>query len=292
MNYTIQSSELSVDVNLTGIELSSIKSKTTGLEYIWQGDSTIWSGQAPVLFPIIGALKDGFTFIDSQKYFMPKHGIIRHSEKPVLKSRTDNSLLFSVKWDEESLKIYPFKFELEIEFTLNGKALEVSHRITNHGEETMLYSLGGHPAFNCPVLDGEKYEDYIIEFEQAETDSTWMVEPSGLIGLEQRLVLDNVTSLPLHSHLFEDDALIFKHLKSREVVLKHKDKGAVLSVKFDDFDYLGIWAKPGASFVCIEPWLGIADSADSNHKFEEKEGIMKLGVKESEVKTYTITIID
>lgn len=291
MNFTLQSADLSVEVNSIGMEISSIKSKTTNLEYLWQGNPAIWNGQAPVLFPIIGALKDGFTIIDGKKYEMPKHGIVRHSDKPFLKDQTANSLLFSLKWDEESLQHYPYKFELEIKFSLNGKSLEVSHKITNHGDETMLYSLGAHPAFNCPLLEDEAYDDYLLEFATAETDSTWIVEDTGLIGLDQKLVLENTETLPLQPHMFDDDALIFKQLKSREVTLKHKDRGAILAVNFEDFNYLGIWAKPEAPFVCIEPWLGIGDSSDSKQKFAEKEGIMTLEAQRSDVKTYTIKIL-
>jgi len=292
MNFTLQSADLSVEVNPIGMEISSIKSKTTDLEYLWQGNPAVWNGQAPVLFPIVGSLKDGFTIIDGKKYEMPKHGILRHSEKPLLKAQTANSVIFSLKWDEESLQHYPFKFEFEIKFTLKGKMLEVSHKITNHGNETMLYLLGGHPAFNCPLRAGEVYEDYLLEFSKAETDSTWIVEDTGLIGLQQKLVLDNTAILPLHPHMFANDALIFKQLDSREVTLKHKDRGTILSVNFEDFDYLGIWAKPEAPFVCIEPWLGIGDSSDSNHHFEEKDGILKLEAQKSEAKKYSITILE
>lgn len=290
MNFTLQSADLSVEVNPIGIELSSVKSLTTGLEYIWQGNPAVWSGQAPVLFPIIGALKEGFTRIEGKKYAMPRHGIVRNSSKPILKHQTTDSLLFGLTWDEDSLTIYPYKFELEIEFKLTDKKLEVIHKITNHGKETMLYSIGAHPAFNCPIQEGHGYEEYYLEFSELETDSTWEVEPSGLIGFDQTLVLNNTKKLPLHRHLFDEDALIFKHLKSREVTLKHIESGPILSVSFDDFDYLGIWAKPGAPFVCVEPWLGIGDSTDSNQNFEEKEGILKLGAEESVIKSYSISI--
>ncbi|REG94286.1 aldose 1-epimerase family protein [Algoriphagus antarcticus] len=291
MNLTLQSAELTVEINPIGMELSSIKSKSTGLEYIWQGDPAVWNSQAPVLFPIIGALKNGYSLINGNKYEMPKHGLVRNSHKPRLIEQTDTSLTFRLTWDEESLKNYPFKFQLDMIFTLVGKTLTIEHHVSNLSEETMLYSLGGHPAFNCPLRDGEVYEDYLLEFAQKETDSTWIVEDTGLIGLNQRLMLDNTAILPLHTHLFDNDALIFKQLKSREVTFKHKDRGAILSVNFEDFDYLGIWAKPGAPFVCIEPWLGIGDSSDSNHHFEEKDGILKLEAKESEAKKYSITIL-
>lgn len=292
MNFTLQSADLSVGINLKGMELSSIKSKTTGTEYMWQADPEIWNGQAPVLFPIIGALKEGYTLIDGKEYQMPKHGLVRNSRKPQLIDQTENSLLLRLTWDEESLKKYPFKFQLDIHFTLDKKTLKVEHKIFNLDDMSMFYSIGAHPAFACPLHQGEVYEDYFLEFAQDEFDATWEVEESGLIGLGQKPVLDHTRILPLHSHLFDADALIFKQLISREVKLKHKSKGAVLSMNFDDFDYLGIWAKPGAPFVCIEPWLGIGDSSDSNHKFEEKDGMLKLETQQTDVKTYSITILE
>jgi len=290
MIYTIKSPALTVEVNSIGIELSSIKSNTSDLEYIWQGDPTIWNGQAPVLFPIIGVLKHGFMTYQKQNYRMPKHGLVRYSTQAILKERSESSLLFSFSWDEESLQQYPFKFELEVQFTLTDKTIQITHRVKNKGDETMLYSLGAHPGFNCPVKGGESYEEYFLQFPEKETDSTCLVENTGLIGLEKKPVLENSSVLPLNRHLFDNDALIFKHLKSRAVTLCHKEKGAILSVNFHDFDYLGIWAKPGAPFLCIEPWLGIGDSVNSNQKFEEKEGIIRLNSGQIDVKTYTITI--
>lgn len=150
MTHKLVSSELSIEVNETGMELSSIKLNHTGTEYIWQADPTIWKGQAPVLFPIIGALKEGYTLINGQKYEMPKHGLVRNSTKPKLVEKTETSLKFRFTWDQETLQNYPFKFELDLEFTLEGKALTIEHIITNLGNEVMPYSIGAHPAFTCP----------------------------------------------------------------------------------------------------------------------------------------------
>lgn len=290
MTHKLVSSDLSIEVNEIGMELCSIKSNLSQTEYIWQADPTIWKGSAPVLFPIIGALKNGYTLINGKEYSMPKHGLVRNSTKPKLIEKSESSLKFRLTWDHESLQNYPFKFELDMVFRLEGKTLTIEHIVTNLGNEIMPYSIGAHPAFNCPLVGGEEYEDYSLEFEQKETDFTWMVEPNGLIGLDQKLVLDNTKTLPLNKHLFDDDALIFKGLKSREVKLCHKSKGAILSVKFDDFDYLGIWAKPGAPFVCIEPWLGIGDSSDSNQNFTEKEGLLFVEPNQGETKSYSITV--
>jgi galactose mutarotase-like enzyme len=244
------------------------------------------------LFPIIGALKNGQLNYQGKFFELPKHGLVRNSVKPKLIESGTDFLRFGMAWDAETLEIYPFKFSLEITFLLDGKSLQIQHWITNSADESMLYSIGGHPAFNCPLRANENYEDYYLEFEEEETAATWLIDQSGLISLEQKPILDHTKNLPLHSHLFDYDALIFKNLKSSSVKLVHQTKGPVLAVDFEDFNYLGIWAKPAAPFVCIEPWLGIADSVDSSQNFEEKEGILKLASGQSYQKIYSISILE
>lgn len=290
MIYSIESPSHKISIKKTGIELCSILSKETGTEYIWQGDPDIWGSHAPVLFPIIGALRDGKIFYKDNAYSIPKHGLVRHSDKAKLLDQTDSSLRLSLTWDEESLRLYPFKFGIEITFSITENTLQITHLITNYGEEVMFYSVGGHPAFNCPINKAESYEDYYLEFEHEETDATWLLDSNGLTTGETTAFLKNTKILPLHKRLFDNDALIFKNLNSRRVHLKSTLSGEVLSVSFDDFDYLGIWAKPGAPFVCIEPWLGITDRIDSNQKFELKEGLIRLEPNQSESKSYAITI--
>jgi galactose mutarotase-like enzyme len=292
MKYSIESADLWVEVNSIGMELSSIRSKHSNQEYLWQGNPAFWTGQAPVLFPIIGALKNGQLNYQGKFFELPKHGLVRNSVKPKLIESGTDFLRFGMAWDAETLEIYPFKFSLEITFLLDGKSLQIQHWITNSADESMLYSIGGHPAFNCPLRANENYEDYYLEFEEEETAATWLIDQSGLISLEQKPILDHTKNLPLHSHLFDYDALIFKNLKSSSVKLVHQTKGPVLAVDFEDFNYLGIWAKPAAPFVCIEPWLGIADSVDSSQNFEEKEGILKLASGQSYQKIYSISILE
>lgn len=290
MNYFLQTPTLSIQVTKRGIELCSVKSVANRKEYIWQAHPNIWGSHAPVLFPIIGALKDGEMTYKENNYTIPKHGLIRNSDKVILLEKTENSLRFNLTWDEDTLELYPFKFEIEITYKVIGYTIQVSHLITNHGDEPMLYSVGGHPAFNCPFYDGESYEDYFLEFEKKETISTWLLNSNGLTTGETKPVLENTNTLPLHSKLFDHDALIFKNLKSRKVFLKSNISGEVLSMEFEDFDYLGIWAKPNAPFVCIEPWLGITDSINSDQNFINKEGLLKLKPKQSVRKTYSMTI--
>lgn len=290
MTYKISSKSLSAGINKTGIELCSIKSKATGKEYMWQGNPEIWGSHAPVLFPIVGELKNGEYYFEGKKYSLPRHGLVRYSNKPRLIEQTDTRLKFSIKWDQETLQIYPFKFELEVTFSIVGNTIQITHFITNHDDKVMFYSIGAHPGFNCPFYEDESYEDYFLEFEKPETDSTWMLDSNGLVtGVTKPMLLDTRT-LPLHKNLFDKDALIFKNLKSNSVRLVSKKSGPVLSVSFEDFNYLGIWAKPHASFVCIEPWNGVADPSDFDQQLINKEGIQPLEPKQTEQKTYSITI--
>lgn len=290
MNYSLNTQNLSIEVTKTGIELCSIKSKKSGQEYMWQGDPAIWGSHAPVLFPIIGALKNGECFYEGTSYRIPKHGLIRNSNKVELVEQTEHSLRFRLIWDVESLKLYPFKFEIEVTYTIEENTIYVSHQITNQDEKTMLYSVGGHPAFNCPINENEKYEDYYLEFEEAETDATWLLDSDGLVTDTTVPMIEQSNRLELHKNLFDNDALIFKNLKSRKVSLKSSVSGSVLTMSYDDFDFLGIWAKPGAPFVCIEPWLGITDHTNSNQDFVTKERLLQLEPDKSTTKTYSITI--
>ncbi|MBN3519102.1 aldose 1-epimerase family protein [Algoriphagus lutimaris] len=292
MLFTIESDLLIVKINSKGMELSSIHSKTTKLEYLWQGDPQYWTGQAPILFPIIGALKDGKTMFQGKEYELPKHGFIRNSELGKVIKQEKDRLVFQVTSSPETLAIYPFHFVLEITFQVIGNCLEVKHLVKNTGEQDMYYSLGGHPAFACPIHTGEKYDEYAIEFPEVEQDHTWLIQPNGLIGNEGDQILNNSNLIPLQEHIFDADALIFKHLKSKKASLVHQKQRPVLEVEFEDFDYLGIWAKPGAPFVCIEPWLGIADSVNASGKLIDKEGIRKLSPGNSEIKSYQIRILE
>ncbi|MEO1022166.1 MAG: aldose 1-epimerase family protein [Bacteroidota bacterium] len=277
MKYAIQSSKLKVEVLEKGAELCSIQTIDTKTEYLWQADPQVWGSHAPVLFPIIGALKENRFWYDENWYTMPKHGIIRHNEELTVEAQSEDSIQFLLSSGDALSANYPFEYEFRIRYRVQGSQLEVSHEVANTGSKPMYFSIGGHPGFRCPLFKDESYEDYFIEFEHPEHADTWLLDmESGLVSDRTERVLDNSNQLPLHKNLFNRDALIFKTLQSRSVNLCHKKKGAVLSVHFNDFPYLGIWAKPNADFVCIEPWLGIADSITHNQKLTDKEGILKL----------------
>jgi galactose mutarotase-like enzyme len=276
MKYAIENDFLKISVQETGAELCQIRSSSTGKEFMWDADPAVWSSYAPVLFPVIGAIKNGFVKYNGGEYNVPRHGIVRNNANVKLIVQTPDSLTFGLKFSEETLAIYPFKFEFQITYKLEGNRIIVRHKVINLDQEKLLFSMGGHPAFKCPLNDDEVYEDYYLEFEKIENDSTWLLEKDGLVGKNTRPVLENTNILPLNQHLFDNDALIFKHLKSRQVSLRSTKSPQIITVYYQDFPYLGIWAKPNGHFVCIEPWLGIADNADSDQNFETKEGIIEL----------------
>ena len=276
MNHTISNLQLQVIVLNKGTEIASIKSKSTEKEYIWQADPAIWGSHAPVLFPAIGSFKNDMCTINGKEYCIPKHGFIRHNENIVLKKRTTTSLHFELECSEETLKIYPFKFKFYITFELNKSKLVVSHKVENLDDGEIFFSLGAHPAFNCPINEGEVYSDYFLEFEKTEHASRTLLSQNGLISNRTELVLDNTNVLNLTPNLFNEDALIFKTLKSKRVSLKSRKSNQVLTVSYSDFNYLGVWAKPNAPFVCIEPWLGIADHENTDGDYLKKDGLISL----------------
>lgn len=291
MTYTIENDFLEAKINSIGAELCSLVSKTTQQQYMWHGDAGIWAGTAPVLFPIVGALKEGSCMYKDQEYAIPKHGFIRNNENLEVKQLSASSITFSYKYSDKTLVIYPFRFEFRVTFRLEGNKLMIDHKVINSGEEEMLFSLGGHPAFKCPLQEGEDYSDYYIEFEEAEHDVRHLLSENGLTNGKTREVLNDSNKLPLTHTLFDEDALIFKNLKSRKATLKNTKNSKQLVVCYPGFDYMGIWAKPNGDFVCIEPWLGITDAEDSTRKLEEKEAMLKLNKGEFEA-TYSFEIIE
>ncbi|RKX37216.1 MAG: aldose 1-epimerase family protein [Verrucomicrobia bacterium] len=288
--HEIQNSQFKVSIQQTGAELCSIQSLGSGKEYIWGGNPDVWAAHAPNLFPVIGRLKNGAFVYRGKEYPCPKHGFIRKNENIVLLEKTRNSLSFGLNFSEQTLEIYPFKFEFIIKYLLEGSQVVIEHTITNAGEEPMLFALGGHPGFACPLNEDESYTDYYLEFEKPETAETWCVQKDGLISTTTQPAFDEPTIINLHPDIFMNDALVFKNLNSSKVSLKSRKSKQVLSVCFEGFPYLGIWAKPGAEFVCIEPWIGIADRCDTDRDFETKEALVKLSPAKSFAATYSIGI--
>ncbi len=289
--YSIQNNKLKIAIKKAGAELCEISSIKNNTQFMWNANPDVWGSFAPNLFPIIGVLKDDTYFFENKKYSLPKHGLTRHNDSVVLHKQTKSSLTFKLKYNDDSLKIYPFKFELFITYQLLENKIDVIHTIKNCDDKTMYFSIGGHPAFKCPVFENENYEDYALEFETIENASTHLLNlKSGLVTSNTKPIFNNSNVLPLKHNLFNEDALIFKDLKSRQVSLKSKTHGNILTVSYPHFPYLGIWAKPTGDYVCIEPWLGIADNENTNQDLKTKEGILTLEASQTFEATYSIEI--
>ena len=290
MQHTISNSQLKVSIFNKGTEISSLKSVKTGTEYMWNADPTIWGSHAPVLFPAIGSFRNNECTINGKVYTIPKHGFIRHNEEITLSHRTESALHFTLNYSEKTLAVFPFKFRFQISFQLYNNKLVISHKVENLDNQEIYFSLGAHPAFKCPINNDEEYADYYLEFEKTEHAERTLLSPDGLISDETELILDNTNILNLTPTLFNKDALIFKNLKSKKVRLKSRTSKQVLTVSYSDFKYLGIWSKPNASFVCIEPWLGIADHENTDGNYFKKDGLIALAKAEVFEASYEVEI--
>ena len=287
--YTIENDKIKIGVNTVGAELNSIINKSNGLEYLWSGDPAFWAKRSPVLFPIVGTLKDNTYFYNDKPYQLGRHGFAREMNF-VVTEQDLTSLTLTMHDNENTFKVFPFHFNFSITYTARENSLFVTYSIINKGEETMYFSVGGHPAFKLPLSAGLKYEDYYLLFNKVETAGRWPISKDGLIESASSPLLNNENKLPLAKELFYKDAIVFKHLQSNEVQLKSDKDTAALSFSFTGFPFLGIWAAKNADFVCIEPWCGIADSVDAKQDLTAKEGIIGLAAGDVFERTWSVTI--
>ncbi|MEO8774400.1 MAG: aldose 1-epimerase family protein [Gelidibacter sp.] len=289
--FTLKNAFLKITAHPEGAELRKISAVKNAREFMWNGDPNVWSGHAPNLFPVVGELKDGKFLYDNKSYNLSRHGFARHSDDFVLAEKSDNLLKFTLEYSEATLLIYPFKFEYSVTYELVANTLKVTYTVQNTDDKTIYFCLGGHPAFKCPVYPDENYEDYTLQFEHPETSPTHLLNlNTGLFNSQTEKIFKTPTTIPLNYHLFDKDALVFKDLKSKKVTLESKKHGEILNFTFEDFPFLGIWAKPNANFVCIEPWQGLADSEDSDQILKDKEGIIALESNNTYKASYSIEI--
>ncbi|WP_420458911.1 aldose 1-epimerase family protein [Neolewinella sp.] len=294
MDHHLENELLRITVQGTGAELKSLVKRETGQEYIWSGDPAVWASTAPVLFPIIGNLKEGKTRIEGREYAIPKHGIIRHNDQLELYSKREDRLVFRLCSSEETYAVYPYHFDFRITFRLRNEHLIVYHEVLNRDDRPMLFHLGGHPAFRVPFYVGDTYEDYYLRFEHAEDSVSYQVTDAGTVSnTDTRPVpwTEGGKVLPLTHELFAQDALVFKDLESRSVNLESRNHGPVLKLDYAGWTHLGVWAKTNGDFICLEPWIGLADAAEGDGEFAHKEGIISLEPNDVYEMSYDIKIL-
>ena len=284
LKYKIENEFISAEINDLGAELQAFKSKKSNIEYLWQGDSKIWSGQSPILFPIIGQLNQGMFMYNGCEYSLQKHGFARESTFSLMEI-THSSAIFSLSSNEATLSVYPFAFELQVKFEVKGNKIAVTHCVVNTDDETIYFSIGAHPGFNCEIGD-------ILEFEKEETLLTERIDENAIIIEERFPLLENAKSLEITKDVFINDALFLTGYQSSSIKLRSPGHSRELRFNFGQAPFLGIWAKPAAPYVCIEPWYGINDSYHTVKDFSKKRGIQRLGVNERFSFTWSAEIFE
>ncbi|AHJ99076.1 aldose 1-epimerase family protein [Hymenobacter swuensis] len=290
MTYTLENELCRVAVAAHGAELHSFIRKDLGnLEYIWPADAAYWNRHAPVLFPIVGRLPSDAYQHQAQPYTLGQHGFARDREFTLL-HQTPTELTLELRADKQSRRQYPFEFALRISYRLAGATLTIGWEVENPGTKELLFSIGAHPAFRCPLLPEESLEEYEFVFDHPVTLQRHLLE-GGLLNGQTAPVLEQQDTLPLSYALFAEDALVFKHFDFTHLTLRSRRSGRSVRVRFDGFPYLGLWTKgPGAPFVCIEPWQGIASSTTSSPELTDKEGILSLQPGQQFLTSHSITV--
>lgn len=286
--HIIESNDLIIESKNSGAELTRIYSKKYNKEILWNGDSSFWGRHSPILFPIVGRLKDNETYIEDKLYNMSQHGFARDMEFEVI-DETNSSIIYKLQSNEESKKFYPYEFELLIKYTLEENKLNVKWEVKNIDSREIYFSIGAHPAFN--ISSREELSNYYIEFKCKDN-----VNQISLEGpyYNEIISISNLETLELNPKSFEKDAIIFTNID--ELSIKNKKEDNYIKVSFEDFPLVGIWSpyykdeNLTAPFICIEPWHGLADSVNSDKIYKNKKFIKKLNIGEIFITDYTIEI--
>ena len=283
MTTIIKNSVLTAEIKHFGAELISLKTNLNK-EYIWEGNPDFWGKHSPILFPIVGTLKNNSFHHNGMEYHLSRHGFARDMEFELIDA-TENSATFSIQSSDETLKVYPFEFELQLIYTLDKNNLFIAYKVINKGKSTMPFAIGAHPAFALP----NQFENYAIAFEKEEPLEYYLLEDDLISNNTKQLEVHN-KQIPLTYDLFENDALIFKTLQSDSLTIL-ENENPILRVHFKDFPSLGIWTKMNAPFLCIEPWFGYSDTNENSGNLLEKEGILILESNETFYSKFSIEIL-
>ena len=283
----IASDQLQAQVDPLGAQLSRL-SDSAGRELLWDGNPAVWAGRAPLLFPIVGVLMAGSYRLGAKTYRLPRHGFARNRAFSIISSSAGGTRL-CLSADAQTRAVYPFDFALEVEFRIVGPSLIVTSTIRQLGEETLYASFGYHPALRWPLPFGGARESHFIEFASEEEAPVRRIDIEGLLKPDPVATPVVARRLRLADALFEDDVLIFERLHSRSLSYGSESAPRV-RVDFPDARYLGIWSKPGAGFVCIEPWHGVTDPEGYTGDFSQKPGVFAVAPGAEFSSTMSISI--
>lgn len=286
--YCLENNLLKIEVAPEGAELRSLFDKQTGREYIWQRDARYWAKSSPILFPFVGELQNGAYSYAGKTYSMTKHGFARDAVFR-LHEQGDNFLTFALEDEGLYLAIYPFSFTLLLRYELTDRQLSCTYEIYNPLDKAMYFAIGGHPAFQLDFTEGKQMTDYQLFFPKDQYLKRFYLD-SGLLQPNEEVVALQNTCLPLSPSMFNQDAWVLKGLQSTTVTLQSNTKDYQLDFSFEGFPYFGLWAVPGSSFICLEPWCGVNDSAMQELELPDKEGIVALAPLTTWSRTWSVTI--
>lgn len=293
MIYQIENEILSVQVNDFGAELWSVKSKKTGVEYLWQGDSEFWGGRAYNLFPFIGRMPQGYYTYDGNTYTTRSHGLARYFPF-TLECQTENTLTFLFTDNEETKKEYPFSFELRVIFTLQGETLTTRYEVTNTDAREMICAFGGHPGINIPFGKG-KFEDYYLDFGTPSTPLRQLLDATDSFMADKAVpfALEDGTKLPLKHDLFDHDAIILQNSTGRVCIRSTKDSRYV-AMSYDEYPFIGFWQvkKPDAPYICLEPWGALPGLEGKIVELETKPHMTRVPTGEKKAISFTLEIYE
>lgn len=278
----ISNGYIDVVISTMGAEMKSITKG--GKEMLWSGDPAVWPAQTPLMFPICGGLKDDKFIYDGKEYILEKHGYGRKVEFELEKADNESATFLLVS-NEESHKVYPFDYELRVTYTLDKTKVNIEYNVKNTTDGDMYFSIGGHEGYACP----EGIEEYSVIFPETE-DLVSNILNGNLLEHNTRNLGTNTNELPLKYEYFAVDAQVFLNLKSKKATLKNRATGEERTVEFEGFDFFLLWTKPGAKYICMEPWCGCQDFMDSDYDITKKRGIIKLAKNETCVKTHSIEV--
>lgn len=276
MKYQICNENLKVEVNSLGAMMTSVQTPD-GTEYLWQADPAVWKGQAPNLFPYVGRMPGGRYTYQGQEYIMDRHGFARDMEFVCQQVRADY-LVCSLEDNGKTRQAYPFGFQFEIHYELDGSRIKIYYIVKNKEGKTMYFGLGGHPGFNVPLTDDEKFEDYYFLFPPtAEMERVELTAAGYLTGATNPYIPEEGNRISLQHDLFDQDAIVLTGTQG-EVVLCSAERGPVLHVKYPGMPYVGLWHMAGvdAPYVCVEPWVSLPSGDNVVEAFEEKADLVAL----------------
>ncbi|MDO4912226.1 MAG: aldose 1-epimerase family protein [Lactobacillus sp.] len=281
MKYQLANKMIQVTVDEHGAELTSVKGVNSHFEYLWQADPKVWGKHSPVLFPIVGALRDDQYQYAGKTYHLGQHGFA-HNEEFTLAEKTDTKIVLSLKSNDRLKEMYPFDFELLVSYELLNNMIQVEYQVKNLDDKEMIFGIGGHPGFNLPVEDGHKKTDYYLAFTPAKERVKFPIKDR-MIDWAHRSIGATNTLIGLTDDLFKDDALIYELSGENKVTLRRDDGEFHINLWTEGAKFIGIWSQypATADYVCLEPWWGIADRNDGNGNFEDKYGMNHLASGET-----------